>query len=68
MERGHDVVGLDTGFYREGWLYSDPTRVRVGPQALWKDLRRVALDTFKDKVNLDRRHDRGDTPWVFWNE
>ena len=21
--RGHDVVGLDTGFYRDGWLYSD---------------------------------------------
>ena len=41
MERGHDVVGLDTGFYREGWLYSDPTQVRVGPQTLWKDLRRV---------------------------
>src|SRR5579883_1432975 len=20
-ERGHDVVGLDTGFYRDGWLY-----------------------------------------------
>ena len=41
MERGHDVVGLDTGFYREGWLYSDPTQVRVGPQTLSKDLRRV---------------------------
>ena len=21
MERGHSVMGLDTGFYREGWLY-----------------------------------------------
>jgi nucleoside-diphosphate-sugar epimerase len=21
IERGHEVVGLDTGFYREGWLY-----------------------------------------------
>jgi len=28
----------------------------------------VALDTYKDKVNLDRRHDRGDTPWVVWKE
>ena len=26
----------------------------------------VALDTYKDKVNLDRRHDRGDTPWEVW--
>jgi nucleoside-diphosphate-sugar epimerase len=22
MERGHEVVGLDTGFYQEGWLYN----------------------------------------------
>src|SRR5262249_19889775 len=41
MERGHDVVGLDTGFYREGWLYSDPMQVRAAPHTLWKDLRRV---------------------------
>src|SRR3546814_13204214 len=23
MERGYDVVGLDTGYYRSGWLYHD---------------------------------------------
>ena len=22
LEHGFDVVGLDTGFYREGWLYN----------------------------------------------
>ena len=22
MERGHDVIGLDTGFYQSGWLYN----------------------------------------------
>src|SRR4029453_12775095 len=22
LDRGHDVNGLDTGYYREGWLYS----------------------------------------------
>lgn len=22
LERGHEVMGLDTGFYREGWLYN----------------------------------------------
>lgn len=22
IERGHDVVGLDTGFYQDGWLYA----------------------------------------------
>ncbi|MCZ2415587.1 MAG: NAD-dependent epimerase/dehydratase family protein, partial [Burkholderiales bacterium] len=21
--RGHEVVGLDTGYYRDGWLFSD---------------------------------------------
>jgi nucleoside-diphosphate-sugar epimerase len=21
LQRGHDVVGLDRGFYRDGWLY-----------------------------------------------
>jgi glucose-1-phosphate cytidylyltransferase len=26
----------------------------------------AALDTFKDKVNLERRHDRGDSPWEVW--
>jgi len=43
IERGHDVVGLDTGFYREGWLYSDPAHVRVCPHTLCKDLRRVEV-------------------------
>jgi nucleoside-diphosphate-sugar epimerase len=23
MQRGVEVVGLDTGYYRQGWLYSD---------------------------------------------
>ena len=23
IEAGHDVVGLDTGFYRRGWLFDD---------------------------------------------
>jgi nucleoside-diphosphate-sugar epimerase len=41
IERGHDVVGLDTGFYREGWLYSEQTQLRVWPRTLTKDLRHV---------------------------
>ena len=30
MARGHEIVGLDTGFYRDGWLYSDPVSSPVG--------------------------------------
>jgi glucose-1-phosphate cytidylyltransferase len=28
----------------------------------------AALDTYKDKVTLDRRHDRGDAPWQVWKK
>jgi len=41
MERGAQVLGLDTGYYRDGWLYSDNRRLAVTPQTLNKDLRRV---------------------------
>ena len=26
LERGHEVVGLDTGFHRSGWLYNSEER------------------------------------------
>lgn len=39
--RGHDVVGLDTGYYLDGWLYSDPRQRSYSPPTLIKDLRRV---------------------------
>jgi nucleoside-diphosphate-sugar epimerase len=42
INAGHQVVGLDTGFYRDGWLYSDPSRWPQGPAMLCKDLRRVS--------------------------
>lgn len=41
MARGHDVLGLDTGFYRDGWLYSDSHQLNLVPRTLIKDLRRV---------------------------
>ena len=41
MERGLDVVGLDTGYYRDGWLYSDDRHLRLTPKTLNKDLREV---------------------------
>jgi nucleoside-diphosphate-sugar epimerase len=40
-ERGIGVVGLDTGYYRDGWLYSDNARFPVTPETLNKDLRRL---------------------------
>jgi nucleoside-diphosphate-sugar epimerase len=41
MERGIDVVGLDTGYYRDGWLFSDNGRMRIQPYTLNKDLREI---------------------------
>ena len=48
LDAGHDVVGLDTGFYRDGWLYSDPARWPKGPTTLCKDLRAVTVDDVRD--------------------
>lgn len=42
IDAGHEVTGLDTGFYRDGWLYSDPSRWPRRPRALCKDLRKVS--------------------------
>ncbi len=41
LRRGIDVLGLDTGYYRDGWLYSDNDRLPLTPQTLHKDLRDV---------------------------
>jgi nucleoside-diphosphate-sugar epimerase len=38
---GHDVTGLDTGYYRDGWLYSPPGQPYVSPRLINKDLRRI---------------------------
>lgn len=38
VERGHNVTGIDTGFYREGWLYNG---VKYLPKLLNKDTRHV---------------------------
>ena len=44
--RGHEVAGLDTGFYRDGTLYLDPTGLPVGPSTRYKDLRLVEPSDF----------------------
>jgi nucleoside-diphosphate-sugar epimerase len=43
---GHDVVGLDTGFYRDGCLYLDTPGLAVGPATTYKDLRQVTPGDF----------------------
>ena len=40
MRRGHAVTGLDTGYYREGWLFCD--RVQQFPRCINMDIRNVA--------------------------
>lgn len=38
MEKGHEVVGFDTGYYRQGWLYP---MAGPRPSVITKDLREV---------------------------
>jgi nucleoside-diphosphate-sugar epimerase len=55
MVRGHDVVGLDTGLYRDGWLYSDSKRTPVFPPLINKDLRKITesdLEGFEAVAHL----------------
>ena len=41
LRHGHDVVGIDTGYFRSGWLYN--THLPV-PQTLEKDVRELDLE------------------------
>jgi len=38
VQKGFDVVGIDCGFYRDGWLYNDP---RPRPLTFTKDVRHI---------------------------
>jgi nucleoside-diphosphate-sugar epimerase len=40
LEHSFDVVGVDSGFYRDGWLYNDP---RPRPMTFTKDVRRITV-------------------------
>jgi nucleoside-diphosphate-sugar epimerase len=44
--RGHEVVGLDTGYYRDGILYLDPIDLPQLPRTIVKDLRTVVPQDF----------------------
>jgi nucleoside-diphosphate-sugar epimerase len=43
---GHEVQGLDTGFYRDGCLYLDPLGLPQMPATRYKDLRHVTPEDF----------------------
>src|ERR1700736_875703 len=47
MKRGHDLVAVDTGFYKSGWLYNGAA---VTAQTLNKDIRRI---TAEDLTGVD---------------
>lgn len=55
IAQGHEVTGLDTGLYRDGWLYSEQAgRTRI-PPTINKDLRHVEaadLEGFDAIVHL----------------
>lgn len=44
---GHQVSGLDCGFYRDGCLYLDPLGLPTGPSTSYKDLRSVTPADFE---------------------
>jgi len=44
---GHEVSGLDTGYYRDGCLYMDPIGMPVAARTRYMDLRRVTTADFK---------------------
>ncbi len=41
IEDGHEVVGLDTGFYENGWLYNDRS---TRPLTITKDMRDLTVE------------------------
>jgi nucleoside-diphosphate-sugar epimerase len=46
-QAGHQVTGLDTGFYRDGTLYMDPPGMPQSPPTILKDLRTVTPADFE---------------------
>jgi nucleoside-diphosphate-sugar epimerase len=45
MERGHEVIGVDTGFYKVGWLYNGTA---VTAKTLNKDIRHISAEDLQD--------------------
>ena len=47
MRNGHSVTGLDTGYYRDGWLFNDHTFFGQMPTTLNKDIREIVSGDLK---------------------
>ncbi len=47
IREGFEVIGLDTGYYRDGWLYTDIERLTQSPLQINSDLRTVAPVQFE---------------------
>lgn len=45
MQRGHEVIGVDTGFYKVGWLYNS---TNLTAKTLNKDLRHITEEDIQD--------------------
>ncbi len=41
IERGHEVIGVDTGYYKTGWLYNG---TNITAKTLNKDIRHIELE------------------------
>ncbi|MEL6162693.1 MAG: SDR family oxidoreductase [Cyanobacteria bacterium J06628_3] len=41
IEKGHEVVGVDTGYYKVGWLYNG---IQTSAKTLNKDIRHISLE------------------------
>ena len=41
IQRGHEVLAVDTGFYKNGWLYNG---LPMSPKTLAKDIRQISRD------------------------
>jgi len=47
LAQNYEVVGLDTGYYRDGWLYSAPAATPRFAAQINKDLRNVTKDDLR---------------------
>lgn len=41
MQKGHEVVGIDAGFYQSGWLYNGVSQM---PRSIQKDIRAITAE------------------------
>ncbi|MDJ0687943.1 MAG: SDR family oxidoreductase [Xenococcaceae cyanobacterium MO_188.B32] len=44
MQHGHEVIGVDTGYYKVGWLYNG---TELSPKTLNKDIRHITAEDLR---------------------